>query len=83
MRIYGYDINGAARGEILCEEADAFDIRYGSLEGTAAKRGWEECFTSLKQAKTALLSAMHNEGSDIEFINLVKNMKASDIEVTA
>ena len=82
MRIYGYDINGAARGEIICSEVDAFDIKYGSLEGAAARLDWEACFTSLKQAKTALCAAMRDEGADTELISMVKTLKANDIEVS-
>lgn len=78
MKVYGYDITGPARGDLLATRVDANDLDYGT-EALACEFGWEFVSRSFAAAKQALLNQMHDESADLDLIRIVRGMKASDV----
>lgn len=78
MRVYGYDLNGPARGELSCANIEAMDAHYG-MESVANQLEWEFASRSLAEAKSQLVAAMQDEEADPELIRSVRSLKAKDI----
>ncbi len=80
MKVYGYEDIGPARGELVAAVVTADAIDFG-MEALAYDLGWENAFTSFREAKRALKEQMHVDGCDQELIRLVRMLKARDIPI--
>lgn len=80
MKVYGWDDTGPHRGDLLAANIAVFDLDFG-LEMLAGDLGWECVFTSFKDARAALIKAMHELGVEEEIIKLTRRIAARHVPV--